>query len=231
MYRRRTPELRLNTSTENGSSSRMEKQSPPSPSRTKSHGLLSSPSGQRALLILGGLVSLFVVTKVFFPSESSPFALSHPPIATPLVAKNYLNSSKIEPAPFEFCPFYGPGDTLAQKYGAHNLAKSKVHMGSGGRIQRVIHKALSGLPVTISVLGGSSKSYCGSHLGAQELTLLCSFGVSWCRGQPDLPKVLPSSLFQLVEQRFPSSSLRAYQWSHASDRLGLFLLLQWTPLA
>ncbi|KAG9046394.1 cap64-like protein [Tulasnella sp. UAMH 9824] len=163
----------------------MEKQSPPSPSRTKSHGLLSSPSGQRALLILGGLVSLFVVTKVFFPSESSPFALSHPPIATPLVAKNYLNSSKIEPAPFEFCPFYGPGDTLAQKYGAHNLAKSKVHMGSGGRIQRVIHKALSGLPVTISVLGGS---------------------ISACHGAGDNPisqKCYPARFFNWWNSVFP----------------------------
>lgn len=212
----------------------MEKHSPSSPSRTKSHGLLSSPSGQRALLILGGLVSLFVVTKVFFPSETSPFALSHPPAAVPLVAKDYLNSSKIEPAPFEFCPFYGPGDTIAQKYGAHNLAKSKLHLGTGGRIQRVIHKALSGLPVTISVLGGSSKSRRRSRFGPtrfSDLTLLHSICVPWCRRQSNLPKMLSGPLLQLVEQCLPSSGVGAHQRSHAQDRLGLLLILQRTPSA
>ena len=74
-----------------------------------------------------------------------------------LVPKNYLNASDdLSFAPFSFCPVYGPGDPVAEKYGAHALSKSKVYMGSGARVQRVIRKALSGQPVTMSVLGGSS---------------------------------------------------------------------------
>lgn len=68
---------------------------------------------------------------------------------------DYLNASASDPAPFDFCPIYGPGDDLALKYGATVLSRTRMHSGSGARIQRVIHKALSGLPVTISVLGGS----------------------------------------------------------------------------
>ncbi|KAG8899281.1 cap64-like protein [Tulasnella sp. 403] len=184
MYRRRTPELRLDT-TENGSSMISEKSNSPSPSRTKSNSLLSSPSGQRALLILAGIVSLFIVTRIFFPSDASPFNPGQMPISIPLVAKNYLNSSKTDPAPFAFCPIYGPGDPVAAKYGAHNLAKSRIHVGSGGRVQRVIHKALSGLPVTISVLGGS---------------------VSACHGAGDNPisqKCYPARFFNWWNSVFP----------------------------
>lgn len=169
MYRRRTPELRLTTNSEESSTTTNgtprknmmhdDKEAlPPSPSRTKASSFsLTSPAGQRALLILGGLVSLFVVTRIFFPADSY---ISHAPLPLqPLIARNYLNSTKSEPAPFGFCPHYGPGDPVASKYGAHNLARSRLHMGSGARIQRVVHKALSGLPVTISVLGGSGRCH------------------------------------------------------------------------
>ena len=150
MYRRKTPDP-------DSTQSQKAMTRSPSPSRTKSShssSLLTSPSGQRALLILAGLLSLFIVTKIFFPSDPSSHLL--PIVPTNLHPKNYLNASSSEPAPFEFCPLYGPGDPIATKYGAVNLARSKVHMGSGARVQRVVHKALSGLPVTISVLGGSS---------------------------------------------------------------------------
>jgi hypothetical protein len=32
-----------------------------------------------------------------------------------------------------------------------------MHVGTGGRVQRVINRALTGQPVTISVLGGSGE--------------------------------------------------------------------------
>lgn len=72
-----------------------------------------------------------------------------------LKSKNYFNETEVGPNPFEFCPIYGHDDELGNKYGALTLAKSRLHLGTGGRIQRVIAKALAGQPVTISVLGGS----------------------------------------------------------------------------
>ena len=72
-----------------------------------------------------------------------------------LKAKNYFNTTEVGPNPFTFCPAYGPGDELGTKYGALTLAKSRLHIGTGGRVQRVLTKAFAGHPVTISVLGGS----------------------------------------------------------------------------
>ncbi|KAG8870044.1 cap64-like protein [Tulasnella sp. 331] len=131
-----------------------------SPSRAKSSSLASSTSGQRVLLIVIGLASLFFVTKIFLPTDHS-FTIGggHQVQRTEqLVARNYLNTSSAMPAPFDFCPIYGPRDPVAAKYGGHNLARGRIHMGSGARVQRVVHKALSGLPVTISVLGGSDQT-------------------------------------------------------------------------
>lgn len=75
-----------------------------------------------------------------------------------LKAKNYFNSTGDDPNPFPFCPNYGPGDELGIKYGAVTLSKSRLHLGSGDRVQRVLNRALAGQPVTISVLGGSGES-------------------------------------------------------------------------
>lgn len=165
MHRRRTPELRATTPEADISDEDMISEKPTngtsSPSRTKSpSSLVSSTSGQRVLLIVAGLVSLFFITKIFIPSDSSPLLIGAHQVqrTEQLVPRNWLNISTAAPPPFDFCPIYGPGDALATKYGAHNLARGRVHMGSGARIQRVIHKALSGLPVTISILGGSGKS-------------------------------------------------------------------------
>ena len=72
-----------------------------------------------------------------------------------LKSKNYFNATEAGPNPFEFCPIYGPGDELGGKYGALTLSKSRLHTGSGARIQRVLNQALAGQPVTISILGGS----------------------------------------------------------------------------
>ena len=72
-----------------------------------------------------------------------------------LKSKNYFNETEVGPNPFKFCPVYGRDDELGTKYGALTLAKSRLHLGTGGRVQHVIAKALVGQPVTISVLGGS----------------------------------------------------------------------------
>ncbi|KAG1728030.1 hypothetical protein EDD22DRAFT_930520 [Suillus occidentalis] len=109
-----------------------------------------------------------------------------------LVPKNYLheanyligNSSEAA-NPFDFCPVFGPGDDIAKKYGLVPLAQSRLHLGSGGRVHRVIHKALLGQPVTISVLGGS---------------------VSACHAAGDDPlssRCYPSRFFQWWSSVFP----------------------------
>lgn len=66
-----------------------------------------------------------------------------------------MNSSDVDPAPFEFCPVFGPGDAVAARRGQFELLRSRLYLGTGARVQRVVNKALAGLPVTISVLGGS----------------------------------------------------------------------------
>jgi hypothetical protein len=52
----------------------------------------------------------------------------------------------------------GPGDEVANRRGQAGLLRSKLHTGTGARMQRVVRKALSGAPLTISVLGASSAS-------------------------------------------------------------------------
>ena len=76
---------------------------------------------------------------------------------------NYLNISDADNEaaqnPFPFCPTFGKGDVLAEKYGPLAISKSWLHLGSGARVQQVIHKALLGHPVTISVIGGSGEHF------------------------------------------------------------------------
>jgi len=104
-----------------------------------------------------------------------------------LVSKNYfLNASAIGPNPFPFCPSFGAGDVLGETYGPVTLSKSRLNLGSGARIQRLLQKALAGQPVTISVIGGS---------------------VSACHGSGDdpiSPKCYPSKLFQWWNTIFPN---------------------------
>ncbi|KIO11256.1 hypothetical protein M404DRAFT_13390 [Pisolithus tinctorius Marx 270] len=115
-----------------------------------------------------------------------------------LLPKNYLretsifsvNASELDANiagsyPFDFCPVFGPNDDLAQRYGALALTQSRLHVGSGGRIHRVLHKAFLGRPITISVLGGS---------------------VSACHGAGDDPlssQCYPSMFFQWWLNVFP----------------------------
>lgn len=104
---------------------------------------------------------LFIVTFTHYalPSNNNHNNATHRYnyLNTGLKSKNYLNKTQEgpEPNPFEFCPVFGPGDEIGKRYGPLTLSQSRLHLGSGGRVQRVIHKALLGQPVTISVLGGS----------------------------------------------------------------------------
>lgn len=106
----------------------------------------------RIWLILSFLLFILIFTHYALPEPHQP-----PPHAQPahLRPKNYLNATDTDPNPFPFCPSYNPADTLGLKYGAQVLSKSRMHLGSGDRIQQVLNRALAGLPVTISVLGGS----------------------------------------------------------------------------
>lgn len=138
--------------------------SPMSPSSEKSSRLNHRFCGvtNRIWVIL--ILFLFIVgfTHFILPNthNTPPPRFNYP--ASGLKAKNYLNKTQEgqEPNPFDFCPVFGPGDEIGKKYGPLTLSQSRLHLGSGGRVQRVIHKALLGQPVTISVLGGSGELYC-----------------------------------------------------------------------
>ncbi|KAL7415570.1 hypothetical protein BDY24DRAFT_381553 [Mrakia frigida] len=114
--------------------------------------------------------------------SSTPHGVTHSHLLTP---HDYLNASLSEPAPFPFCPLYGPGDEVANRRGQVNLLKTRLHTGTGARVQKVVRKALSGAPLTISVLGAS---------------------VSACHGAGDDPisvKCYPSKFFSWWNDVFP----------------------------
>lgn len=110
-------------------------------------------------IILGFVLLIALSRFILFSNHTSAGSFT----TEGLVPKNYLhgvnnpigNSSEVA-NPFDFCPVFGPKDDIAKKYGVVPLSQSRLHLGSGGRVHRVIHKALLGQPVTISVLGGSS---------------------------------------------------------------------------
>lgn len=150
----------------------------------------------RIWVLISVVIFLLLCMHVLTPPSEEPsnnrFSNAH------LTPKDYLNVSN-DPlyAPFSFCPVYGPGDTLVEKYGVHALARSKLHMGSGARVQRVIRKALSGLPVTISVLGGSGEFLSTCH--AHRLKYLRSFCMPWRWQRSHFSQLLPVPLFPMVE--------------------------------
>lgn len=123
---------------------------------------------------------------------------------------------------------YGPGDEVANRRGQAGLLRSKLHVGTGARMQRVVRKALSGAPLTISVLGASSacssppralflETPVASVLAPSRLTRptdpLCSASsspslpaVSACHGAGDDPisaKCYPSKFFSWWNEVFP----------------------------
>lgn len=72
---------------------------------------------------------------------------------------------------------FGPGDEVAERRGQHALLRSRLHMGSGARVQRVVQRALAGEPVTISVLGGSGESLRYNDLLCKLSLLITSLGM------------------------------------------------------
>ncbi|KAG2340378.1 hypothetical protein BDR05DRAFT_966886 [Suillus weaverae] len=109
-------------------------------------------------IILGFILLIALSRIISFSNRTSAGSFT----TEGLVPKNYLHeanyligNSSDAANPFDFCPVFGPRDEIANKYGVVALAQSRLHLGSGGRVHRVIHKALLGQPVTISVLGGS----------------------------------------------------------------------------
>ena len=108
--------------------------------------------------------------------------------------------------PFDFCPSYSPGDKIGTKYGTVTLSKSRMHLGSGARIQRVLNKALAGQSVTISVLGGSGMPFSLSSFYTSNSTYERLPPVSACHGagdDPISPTCYPSRFFQWWNTVFP----------------------------
>jgi hypothetical protein len=115
----------------------------------------------RVWLVLAFFVFVLFFTRFVAPSsDAGHLQTRHKLIFSGGSAKpkNFLNATEDESSPFDFCPVFGPGDDLASKYGSLPLSHSRLHLGSGARVQRVIQKALLGLPVTFSVIGGSGMS-------------------------------------------------------------------------
>jgi hypothetical protein len=146
-----------------------------------------------------------------------------------LKPKNYINSSDTEPNPFAFCPLFGPGDDIGAKYGSLTLSQSRLHLGSGARIQRVIHRALLGHPITISVVGGSGESIYLLQYPSMVTYLVFSFRLPWCRGGSNIARLLSLPCLSMVELRLPTPCVRTHQRCSATDKLGILWLLQRTP--
>ncbi|TFK68149.1 CAP64-like protein [Pluteus cervinus] len=131
------------------------------------------------------LLFLAVLGITHYLSPSSQTQDFKPYSTVDLKSINYLNGTEKPPNPFEFCPSYGPMDRLGTKYGPSVLSQSRLHLGSGARIHRVLNRALNGHPVTISVLGSS---------------------ISACHGagdDPISPKCYPSKFFKWWNSVFP----------------------------
>lgn len=111
------------------------------------------------VIVLGAILT--VTHFVVLPSSHSNLPDTPRYSNANLAAKDYLNVTELGPNPFAFCPSGGPGDELDYKYGNIVLSQSRLNLGTGARVQRVLNKALAGQPVTISVLGGSSA--CSHH--------------------------------------------------------------------
>ncbi|WVR08443.1 hypothetical protein IAU60_005498 [Kwoniella sp. DSM 27419] len=116
---------------------------------------------QRGWLLVTGLVGFLLFIKLV-SSGSAPTAHRHEIDASTLIPRDYLNNSLADPAPFDFCPVFGPGDAIAARRGQLELLKSRLHLGTGSRVQRVLQKAMSGSSITMSVLGGSVSACAGA---------------------------------------------------------------------
>ena len=171
--------------------------------------------------IIIALIAFIILFSFLLPSDThflyTPFSFRSSSSTTEndfdtssLRAVNYMNATD-EPNPFPFCPTHGPGDEIGAKYGLHTMKKTVLHLGSGASVQRVIHKALLGLPVTISVLGGSgafSKHGLLPHC-SPKLFRCFDDAVSACHGSGDdpiSPKCYPSRFFRWWNSVFPNAA-------------------------
>ncbi|KAG9310170.1 hypothetical protein JVU11DRAFT_9793 [Chiua virens] len=132
----------------------------------------------RIWALLLAFSSLVVISRQVLSYNRLPHQVS----TAGLIPINYIHSANFfttnssendatSQTPFRFCPVFGPGDDIAKKYSSVTLAQSRLHLGSGGRVQRMIHKALVGQPITMSVLGSSVSACHGS--GDDPLSPLC----------------------------------------------------------
>lgn len=168
-------------------------------------GIPSLPrsKSKRILLIPACALALYALSFLFHSSSYPPPSTAPEPLLRP---RNYLatgvNQTLEElPNPFEFCPTGGMADRLSEKYGGSNLLRTRLHAGSGTRVQRVLRRAMSGLPITVSILGGSSE-YAQSELPS---SLIC-YQVSACHGAGDDPvsaKCWPAKFFAWWNEVFP----------------------------
>jgi hypothetical protein len=112
---------------------------------------------KRVWFILLFVFAVFFFTRVVRPNSHTPSTVRW--TNEHLTPVNYFNESYVQngPDPFGFCPEGSDGDTLAAKYGISVLSQTRLHTGSGARIQRLIQRALRGESVTISVIGGSGQ--------------------------------------------------------------------------
>ena len=154
MQRRTVGKGQAHISPPKGSPSRMGGQDPEKQSRLsrRNFGVTN-----RIWIIIALILSVLLLSRYILSSSSSSSAGGHRLLSSDLKPKNYLNTTELQhrESPFAFCPAYGEGDEVGKKYGALALTKTRLHLGSGARIRRVVNKAMSGLPVTISVIGGS----------------------------------------------------------------------------
>ncbi|KZT00724.1 uncharacterized protein LAESUDRAFT_665546 [Laetiporus sulphureus 93-53] len=161
----------------------------------------------RIWLILAVFLSLILLTRSILPSESQ--TTRHRVLYSDLKPKNYLNISDQDAMPFAFCPALGPGDELASKYDPVALSKTRFHTGSGARIHRVINKALSGLPVTISVLGGSVSACHGAGDDPLSPTCYPSKFFNWWNG------VFPHPASELTNGAMRRTNSAYFAFCHA----------------
>jgi hypothetical protein len=112
----------------------------------------------RIWMVLFAIAAVLAFTHFVLLSSSGPTTSQPAYSNSHLESKNYFNVTNLGPNPFEFCPSYSEGDELGDKYGTLTLSQSRSHLGTGARVQRLLHKALAGQPVTISIIGGSGTS-------------------------------------------------------------------------
>jgi hypothetical protein len=103
----------------------------------KNRAALFASSTARIWAIIVGICVIFTITRLFAGKSTVTTSFYDQASLHPV---NYLNTSRSTPPPFPFCPVHGPGDVIGNKYGAHAMAKSRLHLGSGARIQRLIHR-------------------------------------------------------------------------------------------